>query len=266
MNTKTMYYEVHGKGPVVVLIHGFIEQGSMWKDLVKILSASYRVLIPDLPGFGQSVLLRKTVSMDWYAEQIANMLQQEQVKKCVVLGHSMGGYVALYLAEQYPELLKGLGLVNSHAFADTTEKKNNRKKSNEFIQRYGSAPFVKELYNHIFSKDYIQKHPAHLEKLINQASAYTPDALIAANTAMMNRKDKAHVLAASPYPVLFISGKQDESVPLENSLKQATIPDVAVFHLYQNSRHMSIFECKKQAHQAILAYLEMVSPNTTGKS
>lgn len=259
MNTKTLYYEVTGKGPAIVLIHGFIEQGNMWKELVKSLSASYRVLLPDLPGFGQSALSRKTVSMEWYAEQIAGMLKQEKIKKCVVLGHSMGGYVALHLAEKFPDLVKGLGLINSHAFADTPDKKKNRLKGNEFIERYGSAPFVKELYYHIFSQDYIQKHPAHLEKLIKQASTYTPEALIAANTAMMNRKDKTHVLASCPYPVLFISGKQDESVPLEYSLQQATLPNVAVFHLYQQSRHMSIFECKKQAHLAILDYLEMIT-------
>jgi pimeloyl-ACP methyl ester carboxylesterase len=248
-----MFYKVTGKGKAVVLVHGFIEEGSMWNDTVKLLAKNYKVIVPDLEGFGSSPLLSKKLSMEHYADALYAVLQEEKINKCVMLGHSMGGYIALHFAEKYPNTVTGFGLVNSHCFADSEEKKANRKKGCDFIARHGSAPFVRELYYNIFN-DAFKKTPAGkklIESLIKKAEKYTPEALIAANTAMMNRKGKEDMLRNAQVPVLLINGKQDESAPLAQTSRQASFAPVADVHFYNNCKHMSLFENKKETLKAI---------------
>ena len=93
--------------------------------------------------------------------------------------------------------------------------------------------------------------------MIAQAEKYSTQALIAANTAMMNRKDKSKVLKEIKIPVLLISGKGDETVPLEYSLKQASLPSITDFHLFENTKHMSVFEREKETIAAIENFIEM---------
>lgn len=244
-----MFYKVSGKGKAVVLLHGFIEEGSMWNDTAKLLSTGYKVIAPDLGGFGNSPLHSKTLSMEKYADDVFELLQKEKVKKCVLLGHSMGGYVTLHFAEKYPDMLSGFGLVNSHCFADAEEKKENRRKGNEFISKHGTKVFVKELYRNLFHPSF--KNEKLIAALIAKAEKYSPEALIAANTAMINRKGKEDVLKNAKVPVLLIGGKQDPAAPIELFLKQSSMLPVVDFHLFDNTKHMSMFEKKKETLSAI---------------
>lgn len=255
-----MHYTITGKGKAVVLLHGFIEEGSMWQTLAKELSKDYKVIVPDLPGFGNSALGKPQpkLSMAWYADAVYEMLKEAGVKKCVMLGHSMGGYITLYFAEKHPEMLLGLGLINSHCFADTDDKKKNRKKGIAFIKRHGSKPFVTELYNSIFSEAYLNKNRNFVDSLIAKAVEYTPQALMQANRAMMEREDKSIVLKHAKVPVLFIAGKDDQSSPLAYTLKQAALPAIADVHIFSNSKHMSIFERKSEASAAVKGFLQLI--------
>jgi pimeloyl-ACP methyl ester carboxylesterase len=248
-----MYYKVSGKGKAVVLLHGFIEEGSMWNDVAKSLSQTHKVLVPDLPGFGKSEINnpKQEISMKGYAEEVYAMLQKEKVKKCIMLGHSMGGYITLYFAEKHPEMLYAFGLINSHCFEDTPEKKANRKKGIEFIRQHGTKPFVTELYRSIFHETFIKKNKKLVDSLITKALKYKPEAVIKANEAMMKRKGKENVLKNATVPVLFINGKEDQSAPLELTLKQASYPSVAHVHFFAGCKHMSVFEKKKETIRII---------------
>jgi pimeloyl-ACP methyl ester carboxylesterase len=255
-----MHYTIKGKGKAVVLLHGFIEDGSMWQAVAKELSKKYKVIVPDLPGFGNSALGKPQpkLSMAWYADAVYEMLKEAGIKKCVILGHSMGGYITLYFAEKHPEMLLGFGLINSHCFADTDDKKKNRKKGIDFIKRHGSKPFVTELYNSIFTEAYLNKNRKFVNSLITKAAKYTPEALMQANRAMMEREDKSLVLKNTKVPVLFIAGKDDQSSPLAYTLKQAAIPAIADVHIFSNSKHMCIFERKREALTAIEGFLQLI--------
>ncbi|MES2622509.1 MAG: alpha/beta hydrolase, partial [Bacteroidota bacterium] len=214
-----MYYKTSGKGKVVVLIHGFVEDGTMWQGAAKALSKDYKVIVPDLEGFGKSELevAKSKISMEYYAHEIYLMLKKEKVKECILLGHSMGGYVALHFAEKHPSLLKGIGLINSHCYADSAEKKAGRKKTSEHIAKHGTKVFVRELYGKLFHASFKKKNTRLVNDFISKAEKYSAEALIAANNAMMKRTDKSKVLEKSKVPVLLISGKEDETVPLEYS-------------------------------------------------
>lgn len=254
-----MQYKVSGKGKAVVLLHGFIEEGSMWNDMVRSLSKKYKVLVPDLPGFGKSVLEDPDkLSMEWYAAQVHDMLQKEKVKKCVMLGHSMGGYITLSFAEKHADMLSGFGLINSQCYADSEEKKANRKKSIAFIQKHGAKPFVKELYYNLFNEKFARQNKALINGMIAKAELYTVEALCAATAAMMNRKDKSDVLKKAKVPVLLIGGKDDPAAPLDLQLKQAPLANATDLHIYGECKHMCIFEKKKETFAAINAYLQRV--------
>jgi pimeloyl-ACP methyl ester carboxylesterase len=247
------FYRIEGRGPCVMLVHGFVEEGSMWDAAVKQQKKSYQLIIPDLPGFGKSQLVPQSiqVSMELYADYLYAILKQEKVKKAIMLGHSMGGYITLHFAEKYGGMLKGFGLINSHCFEDTEEKKANRKKGIEFVRRNGTAPFVKELYNSIFHESYKKKNQKLIDGLIARANKYLSKAVIRANEAMMNRKDKSKVLKEAIVPVLMINGKNDESAPLAYSLKQAPFPNIADVHFFDNCKHMCIFEKQKETLEII---------------
>ena len=235
------YYNVYGKGKVIMLVHGFIEDGGMWDGIVNKLKKSYCLIVPDLPGFGKSPLTATELSMDWYAECLHEILKAEKVKNLVLLGHSMGGYITLNFAEKHGDMLAGFGLINSHCFEDTPLKKENRLRGIDFIKEHGTHVFIRELYNSIFHESFKKKNRKLIDALITKAQKYTPQAVMLANAAMMNRKDKSEVLKNAKVPVLFVNGEEDESAPVAYTLKQASYPANADFHLFSKCKHMTVF-------------------------
>lgn len=252
------YYKVEGKGKAIVLVHGFIEEGNMWNGMLTGLKKKYKVIVPDLPGFGKSALPEGELTMEYYAEYIHAIVQAEKLNHFVLLGHSMGGYVTLNYVEKYGDKLAGFGLVNSHCFEDTAQKKENRLKGIDFIQRNGTQFFIRELYNSIFHESFKKKNRKLIDGLIAQAQKYTPEAAMRANAAMMNRKDKSAVLKNAPVPVLFIEGEQDESAPVAYTLQQASYPANADFNLFANCKHMSVFERKAETLKIIARFCDRV--------
>ncbi len=255
------FYTVEGKGRPVMLVHGFMEEGSMWNGVVNALKKSNKVIIPDLPGFGKSELTspKFEVTMQLFSEFLKAICRAEKINSLILLGHSMGGYISLHFAEKNPEFLKGLGLINSHCYEDSEEKKANRRKTIEFIRKHGTKHFVNELYNAIFSCGYRKKYPKVVHAMLDKALKYKPEAVMAATEAMIKRKDKSTVLSNSKVPVLLISGQDDQTVPLELSLKQASLAEISDFHLFDNSKHMSVFEQKRKATLAIQNFIRFCS-------
>lgn len=118
----TLSFKESGKGKAVVLLHGFCENKTLWDDFVQYLSPDYHVMALDLPGFGDSELGTDECTIEYMAEKVADFLNQQGVDKCTMIGHSLGGYVALAYAEKYGDKLDGLGLFHSTVFADSEEK------------------------------------------------------------------------------------------------------------------------------------------------
>lgn len=251
-------YKVVGSGSPVMLVHGFVEEGSMWNGPARSLAKQFKVIIPDLPGFGKSELFSKTLTMEVYAEYIKAIAEKERLKKFALLGHSMGGYIVLHYAEKYGNTLNGFGLVNSHCFADTDDKKANRQKGIDHVKQYGTKTFVKELITSIFHPKYVKQHKKVVDGLTAKALKYTPEAIMRANAAMMNRADKSSVMVNAKVPLLLISGKDDMSAPLPYSLKQATFAPVSDFHLFAECRHMSVYERNRETNKIIREFCNRV--------
>ena len=118
-----IYFDDIGEGNVIVLLHGFLESTEIWKDFAKKLSKNFRVISIDLPGHGKSEIIDEVHSMDLMAKEVRNILEISGINKCVMVGHSMGGYTAIAFAKKFRRFLKGLILFHSHVEADN-EKEN----------------------------------------------------------------------------------------------------------------------------------------------
>jgi pimeloyl-ACP methyl ester carboxylesterase len=242
LDGRTLFYREEGSGIPVLLLHGFAEDGRIWDEMVPQLEPHCRLLIPDLPGSGGSGLLPGEPSIDALADAIKGFIDQLNIGVCVIIGHSMGGYVALAFAEKYPQRLKAIGFFHSTAYADTEEKRTARRKSIDFIRQHGAAPFIRQSTPNLFAEETREQRPALVEETIHRYSGFAPESLIYYYEAMIRRPDRVHVLKEFPGPVLLIMGAADQVVPYEQALKQCHEPDISVIHTLDHSGHMGMLE------------------------
>jgi pimeloyl-ACP methyl ester carboxylesterase len=251
-NGRQLYYQCTGNGPAVVFVHGFGEDSKVWAFQKEVLQQHFQILIPDLPGSGQSQAI-EDMSMEGLADAVYFILQQEGITQCVVIGHSMGGYITLAFAEKYASLLKGFGLFHSSAFADDDEKIATRKKGIAFIREHGAFNFLKTATPNLYSPATKQVTPALIEEQVQAARHFSADALVAYYEAMIQRPDRTAVLKNAQVPVLFIFGKWDTAVPFKTGLAQCYLPQLAYIHVLDHSGHMGMTE-EPETSAGILNY------------
>ena len=254
-NNQPVYYIITGEGDPVVLLHGLAEDATIWELQKSFLSTSYNLIIPDLPGSGLSPLTDNG-SMEGMAGAVEAVLDHEKIEQAVVIGHSMGGYVTLAFAALYPERVKAIGLFHSTAYGDGEEKKKSRNKNIEFINTHGTVAFLKQATPALFSDDSKKAHPEKISLLIDKYKNFNPQSLTAYNKAMLQRPDRTAVLANAPYPVLFLIGKQDGTIPFQQSLEQAHMPQTAYICVLEQSGHMGMLEETDKGNKAMKKFLE----------
>ena len=255
-NTVPLVYRVSGEGTPVMLVHGFGEDGKVWKEQAPALEKQFQVIIPDLPGSGDSALLPGgNIGISDYAGALKAILDTEGIGSCIMLGPSMGGYTPLAFAEQYPRMLTGFGLVHSSAYADSDEKKNTREKAIGFMEKNGAAAFLATSIPGLFGPEFTEAHPDRIEELVEQGSSFTAEALVQYYRAMINRPDRTHILRSTGLPVLFILGVHDKAVPFEQGLQQCYLPARSHVHILRHSAHMGMWEEAAVTTKAILSFL-----------
>lgn len=266
--SSKIFYRTVGKGHPVVLIHGFAEDGDIWKDQIEFLKAYFYLIVPDLPGSGKSEWI-KDMSIDGLADVIKEILNFELLKFPLILsgaegqgaegacliGHSLGGYITLAFAEKHPDLLSSFGLVHSSAFADNEEKKANRLKSIEFVKKNGAYEFLKATITGLFTENWVSNNRRIVEAQVEKSRSFTDEAIIQYYQAMINRPDRTAVLKSLGKPVLFIIGEHDNAVPFPQSMQQCYLPDRSHIHILRNSAHMGMLEEPSKLNQALLHFI-----------
>ena len=255
LNTR-IHYQIVGQGPAVFLIHGFGENSSVWDKQIAFLQPHCSLIVPDLPGSGESSLLEGLeISIEDYAEIVIQILINENIQRAIFLGHSMGGYIALAVVEKYPERIIAFGLIHSTAFADSEDKKNTRLKSIEFIKNNGSHSFLKNTIPNLFSDNFKKNNNEVLELVIDAGKSISSHSLIQYLSAMMRRPDRTHVLKQSTVPVLFIIGEQDVAAPLDDLRKQIHLPKQPYIHILENVGHMGMLEATEEVNTYMLEFI-----------
>ncbi len=249
--------------PVVVLIHGFAEDGNVWHHQINFLQKYFTVIIPDLPGSGRSVDNnedKKNLStIEYYADCLFHLIKNENIDSCFLFGHSMGGYISLAFAEKYGSPLKGFGFVHSTAFADSDEKKESRKKGIDLMEKYGSYAFLKNTTSNLFAEPFKQNHKDEIDALIENGKSFSVKTLQQYYTAMMKRKDRTNIIREAKFPILFIIGKDDAALSLKDLLQQVHLPSISYIHILENVGHMSLWEDPKSVNAAIRDFVNDIS-------
>ncbi len=260
-----LFYKKEGAGFPVLFLHGFAEDSDVWKHQLSFLQSFATVIIPDLPGSGQSEILQKKdgsdVTMADYADCIYDLIIHENISHCFVFGHSMGGYITLALVEKYPGIIQGFGFVQSTAFADGEEKKAMRLKGINTIEQYGSYAFIKSTTPNLFSDEYKATNGDEIESLINKGNRFSKTALQQYYNAMRLREDKTDVLKNNVVPVLFIIGKEDKAAPLADLLKQVYLPSVSYIHVLGVVGHMGMWERRDEVNENLFSFIKNETPH-----
>ena len=231
-----------GVGHTVIYLHGFCENKAIWTDFIQLLPQNYQHFALDLPGFGGSSENLNYSSMELMADQVYNFMDNQRIRKASFVCHSMGGYVALALAEAHPEVFAGLCLFHSTALADSEEKKHSRDKTAEFIKGKGLAVFLENFVPGMFYKGRREELTKEIEQ-VKKITMYSSAEVAATTTlAMRNRPDRTHVLERVNFPLTFISGKDDELLPLAANKQQFFLPKQSTIHLLSNTGHLGFYE------------------------
>jgi pimeloyl-ACP methyl ester carboxylesterase len=260
-NNVPTSYTVYGEGKPVILLHGFGEDSDVWQQQVDFMKPHFRLIVPDIPGSGRSGFL-PGANIDTYADVLHHLVENElsdlneNERTISLIGHSMGGYVAIAFAEKYPTSLNKLGFFHSSVFADNEEKKEARKKAITFIQSNGSHNFLKTSTPALFTKAYAASFPEKVEALIETGKSFKPEALVQYYEAMIERPDRREVLTAFEKPVLFIIGEHDTAIPLEISLQQCYLPANSSVHILDKSAHMGMWEETAKVNEILFEFLK----------
>ncbi len=251
---KKICYRIIGEGNPVILIHGFGEEAEVWNNQVEFLQNKFQLIVPDLPGSGQSEMI-DDMSMEGMAEVIHSIIHEENIEACPVIGHSMGGYITLAFAEKYWNHLTAFGLFHSSAFADSEEKRATRRKGIDFINQQGAFEFLKTATPNLFSPQTKDERPDLIDKQVATAHNFSPAALVSYYEAMIKRPDRTDILRKATVPVLFTMGKYDNAIPLEDGLQQCHLPEKSYIHVLQKSGHMGMLEEADESNRILEKFL-----------
>lgn len=249
-------YSDKGEGPAVVMLHGFLENRSMWDFFAtQLASEGFRIISIDLLGHGGTEPLGYVHTMEENAEMVMAVLHHLKLQNATFVGHSMGGYVALAVAELHPTPIKGLLLVNSTAKADSEERKQNRDRAIAAVKQNYTA-FVRMSIVNLFSESNREKMSEVIEEVRKDALQTPLQGIVASLEGMKIRADRRNVLKDRKFPAAIVLGQKDEVLPFAETIEMANelLLDQTVFP----DGHMSTLENRDELLMAIRNFLKRI--------
>lgn len=232
-------YTSQGKGSVIVLLHGFLENSTMWHAITPILSKKNRVITIDLLGHGLSDNLSYVHTMEEQANMVKAVIQHLGLRRVILIGHSLGGYIALAFAEMYPDNVKKLVLMNTTALPDSLEKQKNRDRAIAMVKKNKDI-FIKIAIPNLFCKESRITYKNAIEVVKKEALKTSLQGVIASLEGMKIRKDRSVILHNTLFEKLFIVGKKDPLLSFNTLLNQTKNTDTQLAVL--SNGHMSHIE------------------------
>lgn len=248
-----IHCEITGRGKKnLILVHGFCANHKIWSPFKASICQEWRVITPDLPGFGRSQMVGPPFTIQNVAAQLNDWVQSRGFDKPVLIGHSLGGYICLDMIARQPDNYGGIGLFHSTAMPDTDEKKTSRNKVLEFVKAHGVQRFVDSFIPGLY---YNRKHPS-LAKAHRIASKTSQKAFFYYTIAMRDRPSAVEVLAQAKVPILILAGQYDPVISLESLQKQAELSKKITFKILTDTGHMGMFEAREEACEAINNFIK----------
>jgi pimeloyl-ACP methyl ester carboxylesterase len=253
-NTSISYSDT-GKGTAIVLLHGFLENQSMWDNYIQTFSKKNRVITIDLLGHGETECLGYVHSMEDNADAVHVVLAELRIRKAILVGHSMGGYVALAFAELYPEYLKGLVLLNSTARADSEERKLNRDRAIKAV-KHSFINFISLSIANLFSEGNRERLVNEIESVKNKALKTPLQGIVASLEGMKIRNDREALLHLTAFPKLLILGEKDPVLPHEETKQQVENTEVQLIVFPDG--HMTHIENEEDLTAVLLKFFKNI--------
>ena len=240
-----IHYSKTGKGPVVILLHGFLGSLEIWDDFTVMLEKEFTVLKIDLPGHGRSGLLGEVNSMPDMAEVVMAVAGYEKVDNFVVCGHSMGGYIAVELAKLEPNRMKGMVLMHSHAAPDDEQGKESRHRTINIV-KLNHTGFIRQFIPDLFSEENKERLAPEIEILSNRAASTSAKSIIASLEGMKERAGALDLLIQSDMPIFFVIGRNDTRMPYNKVMAQAMLARNVQVQLLDKVAHMGFLEAPEK--------------------
>ncbi|MCL6461463.1 MAG: alpha/beta hydrolase [Flavobacterium micromati] len=253
-NTQISFSDT-GKGTAVVLLHGFLENKSMWDFYIPEFAKKNRVIAIDLLGHGSTECLGYVQTMEDNADAVHAVLLELRIRKAVFVGHSMGGYVTLAFAELYPDIIKGLVLLNSSAKADNAERKINRDRAIKAVKQ-SFMNFVSLSIANLFSESNRERLALEIENVKKDALKTPLQGIVASLEGMKIRPDREILLYITPFPKLLILGKKDPVLNYEETQDQVVNSNVKLITFADG--HMSHIENQDELLNVLLAFFKSI--------
>ncbi len=248
----SIFYTDQGSGFPVILLHGFLENHSMWSPFLKQLTLSYRVICIDLLGHGNTECIGYVHSMEDMAEAVNAVISHLDINTAQLIGHSMGGYVGLAFAKAHPQKTTALCLLNSTPEQDSKERKELRKRAIVMAKTQYNQ-LVRMSFVNLFDKITKEQHSLEIKKAIREALKTPIQGFIAAHSGMSNRDDFVAFFKTSTFKTGMVLGKNDWIINAEKHLVDYE-SHVDFFKLI-DSGHMSHISKKNDTNNALLHFL-----------
>jgi pimeloyl-ACP methyl ester carboxylesterase len=244
---------MHSQG-TVVLVHAFPLTGALWRPQVDRAPTGWRLLTPDLPGFGQSAL-PPARSMDGMARGVLQVLDAQGIRRAVIGGLSMGGYVTLALYRLAPERFSGMILADTRATADNEQQRTGRQKMIDMVRERGPAAVADDMLPKLLGATSHRERPQLAVDVRQMIEGNSGEAIAGALEAMMSRPDSRPMLAGITVPTLVVCGEEDVvTPPADSEALHAGIPGARLVRL-DRAGHLSSLEAPEAFSHALNGFL-----------
>jgi pimeloyl-ACP methyl ester carboxylesterase len=260
VNNIEMAYDDSAVGEAVILIHGFPLNRQMWQpQIAPIANAGYRVITPDLRGFGASEAPSEGYSLDLFADEIVALMDSLGLERAVVGGMSMGGYILLNLLERYPERVRAACFIATKSSADDEAGRQRRTAMANEAERLGANPIIKIFAELLFAPDTIHDKPELVARITSWMRDTNPKALAGGLLAMRDRKDYTPLLPGFRHPSLVIAGAEDRAAsPNAVELFTSGLSDCRS-QVIEKAGHMVNMEQPEAFNAALIEFLQGLS-------
>jgi len=231
-----------GNGKTIVLLHGYLETLEIWDGFADELSKTFRVISIDIPGHGKSGKVATIHNMDLMAEAVDVVLKNLNIDKAFIVGHSMGGYVALAYLANYAQKVSGICLFHSTPFADTDEKKANRDREIDIVKQGKQEMLFNTNVPKGFANDNLSSMKIKVEWAKSIAAQTPPEGIVSLLEGLKSRPDRQHLLKTTTTPILYILGKKDNYIPFDVMYAVAQRSSNGETLALENSGHMGFIE------------------------
>ena len=247
------------QGQPLFLLHGFPFNSTIWQPQLDAAPAGWRVIAPDLAGYGASVANGGPLTMDGFAEDVAALAQHLGIRRAVFAGLSMGGYILFALLRKHPQLVRALILSDTRTGADTPETRATRLKNATAVEAYGTATFVDEMVPKLLAARTRRVAPAVETQLRTIMSAASAETVAGTLRGLADRPDSSGILDRIDVPVLIIVGAEDVITPPTEARFMARIVRGANLIEIEDAGHLPNLEQPAVFNRAVSSFLSSLA-------